>query len=527
MNDTHPRRYPFSLLELALVAVGVIGARVWFMSVTHITYEDALISLRYARNAAAGLGLVYNAGERVFGATTPLYVLLLAVLSSLHLADPLFWTKLLCAAADGLTAAVWYQIIRSETGSRPAALTFAAAFGLSPFIVEITASGMETSLVLLCLTLAFESVYSRRGAVLGLWLGLLLLLRLDSLIFIAILLAARASRERRMPVREGVLMVAVAAPWFLFSQLYYGSVVPNSIPAKMNAYNVHMPSMARQFWFTVSHLTPFRNGRRETLFAGMFLPVFLLGASDTLRRRRAMRPALLFFVAQWAFLVLPRSLIFRWYMPPLLLPYYVVGGVGVAVLQRWHASTATRPALQRAFCAVFVGGLALHTAHWLTLSAGRTWAIQSYEESVRKPIGLWLAQNTPPDALISTEPIGYIGYYSERKILDEVGLVTPGVIPFNRRGAGWFTAVVRTYRPDFIVERPHFLMQNKTLNTGVPMFASPAERDWFWANYRRVKEFPASGSRSYRRAYSFVILERRSFAAAQRPDHPLGLASPG
>ena len=42
-----------------------------------------------------------------------------------------------------------------------------AAFGLSPYIIEITVSGMETSLVLLCLTLACEAVYARRGLLTG------------------------------------------------------------------------------------------------------------------------------------------------------------------------------------------------------------------------------------------------------------------------------------------------------------------------------------------------------------------------
>src|SRR5207244_4310286 len=181
-------------------------------------------------------------------------------------------------AADAVTPAVWYRLIYRETGSRAGSLTFAAAFGLSPLIVEITASGMETPLVLLGLTLAFEAVYSRRGAVLGLWLGLLLLLRLDSLLFVAILLAERARRDRRLPLRDTAVMAAVAAPWFLFSLAYYGSVIPNSIPAKMNAYNLHMHSMLRQFSYTLSRFAPYHNGARETLFAWLFLPVFLLGA---------------------------------------------------------------------------------------------------------------------------------------------------------------------------------------------------------------------------------------------------------
>jgi hypothetical protein len=522
---TGNRKSAAPLLEFLLIGALVIAARLWFMAATRVTYEDALISLRYARNLAAGLGLVYNPGERVFGATTPLFVLLLGGLSALHLTDPLFWAKLLCIGADGATALLWYQIIRRETGSRAGALAFAAAFGLSPSIVEITTSGMETSLVLLCLTLAFEAFYSRRGAVLGVWLGLLLLLRLDTVVFILPLLAARGWQERRFPGRDLALMALVVAPWFCFSLAYYGSVVPNSIPAKLNAYNLHARSPMTALNLTLGQIAPYRNGTKAGVFTWLYLPVFLWGAVEALRRRPVMRPVLLFFLAQWAFLVLPRSLIFRWYMPPLLLPYYVVGGLGTAAILRWHSTTPTSPTLQRAFCLVFVGGLALHTGNWLIGAAPRVWAIQSYEESVRKPIGLWLAQHTPPDALISTEPIGYIGYYSGRRILDEVGLVSPGVIPFNRQGAGWFTAVVKTYRPDYIVERPQYLWMNKTLNTNVPMFASPAERDWFWANYQPVREFRSSGSRIYRNAYSFVILRRRAPANAQRQPPGSGKAT--
>jgi hypothetical protein len=508
MTRSNSRRSLPPAVEWLLLAAGVIAARLWFMAATHITYEDALISLRYARNLAAGNGLVYNPGEPVFGASTPLHVLLLAGFWALHLRDPIVWAKLLCILADGVTAALWYRLIRTETGSRLAALTFVAAFGLSPFIVEISVSGMETSLVLLSLTLAFEAVYARRGPVLGLWLGLLLLLRLDTALAVLILLIARARREKRLPWRDCTVAAALVVPWCGFSLFYYGSIIPNSIPAKLNAYNLHMHGMWRTFSFTLSRLAPFRNGQRETQFAAVYMPLVLLGAHAIFRRHRAMLPALAIFLANWAFLVLPRSLIFHWYMPPVLLPYYVVGGIGMAVLLRWHAAAVSRPALHRAFALTLVGGLILHTGHWLTYAAHRTWAIQSYEDTVRRPIGLWLARNTPAEALVSMEPIGYIGYYSGRRILDEVGLVSPGVIPFNRRGAGWFTAVVKAYRPDYIVERPHFLMKNRTLNTGVPMFASAAERDWFWRNYGRVAEFPSSGSKSFQRAYTFTILKR-------------------
>src|SRR5258705_13457786 len=45
--------------------------------------DDAFINLRFAENLAAGLGPVFNAGERVEGYTTPAWVFLLAGLHRL------------------------------------------------------------------------------------------------------------------------------------------------------------------------------------------------------------------------------------------------------------------------------------------------------------------------------------------------------------------------------------------------------------------------------------------------------------
>ena len=49
-----PTRYAFFLLPLAAAIVG-ISTHFWL-------HDDAFISFRYARNFAAGLGLVYNPG---------------------------------------------------------------------------------------------------------------------------------------------------------------------------------------------------------------------------------------------------------------------------------------------------------------------------------------------------------------------------------------------------------------------------------------------------------------------------------
>jgi hypothetical protein len=91
--------------DAVVVALAVLGVRLAFMAHSGLTYEDALISLRYAVNWASGHGLVYNPGERVFGDTTPLYVLLLGLFCLLKAGSPLLWGKLMCAAAEALAGA--------------------------------------------------------------------------------------------------------------------------------------------------------------------------------------------------------------------------------------------------------------------------------------------------------------------------------------------------------------------------------------------------------------------------------------
>jgi hypothetical protein len=307
------------------VGLAALGVRLAYMAHSGLTYEDALISLRYAVNWAGGHGLVYNPGERVFGATTPLYVGLLCLFTALKAASPLFWGKLVCAAADAVTAGLWYAAIGRRTGSRFAGLTFAVMFGLSPFIVEVSVSGMETSLVLLGITVAFLAAQAERPVLLGLAIGLTALVRLDALLFGGLLLLDRVLRigrlraesptgpRLRLPWREAAVAAGCLAPWLLFAGLYYGSVVPNSIAAKFAAYNVHRPSILPTLKYSWSFFGPFRNGAREEWFNAAAMLLFLAGSTRILRRHRDWWLAPAFFLAQWAFLVLPRSILFRWY----------------------------------------------------------------------------------------------------------------------------------------------------------------------------------------------------------------------
>jgi arabinofuranosyltransferase len=514
------------------VALAVFGVRLAYIAYARLTFEDAFISLRYAVNWAGGRGLVYNPGEHVFGATTPLYVLLLGLFALLKAGSPLLCGKLLCAAADAATAGLWYTALVQRTGRRVAGLTFAVMFGLSPYIVEVSASGMETSLVLLGVTVAFLAEQANRPVLFGVAVGLTGLVRLDSLLFGGILLVDAGLRRRRLPWREAAVAVACMAPWLLFSWDYYGSMIPNSIPAKLAAYQAHRPSFIPNLKNSLSYFVPYRHGARAGWFNAAVAPLFLLGCVRLARRERDWWPLAAFFFAHWSFLVLSRSLLFRWYLPPALLPYYLVAGLGAAtVAARLQAAGVLRASSEQQgarrprpafvthalrvtpYACLFA--LTLHAGLWLSASTERARRLQKVEDRTRREIGLWLARNTPPWATVCTEPIGYIGYYSGRRILDEVGLVSPQLIPFVRAGNGWFARILQVYRPDYVVERDYFLRRNATINVfHIRMFATAEDRRWFEQSYVPLRWYGRDVAPFSRAGYGLVIFARRDHAVA-------------
>ena len=84
--------------------------------------------------------------------------------------------------------------------------------------------------------------------------------------------------------------------------------------------------------------------------------------------------------------------------------------------------------------------------------AGRARQVQVVRhEAALKSAGLWLDRNTDPEARVQLEPLGYVGYYSNRTILDEVGLITPRVVELKSQGivdAGQYIVILQ---PDYFL----------------------------------------------------------------------------
>ncbi|HZP82990.1 MAG TPA: hypothetical protein VFB21_15225, partial [Chthonomonadaceae bacterium] len=327
------------------------------------------------------------------------------------------------------------------------------------------------------------------------------------LLLFLLLAAGLAWQVRRIPWRGVGLLLLVALPWLGFAFAYFGSPIPTSFIAKIYVYSHGMTTsralildaFATQFtsgWFQRAVTLLFMVGAARILADLTPRPPSLMrfagkgvsGASsvepglknplegkDRLQENvqdwvtpfpseeragreggrgvRSLGLPLLWLLIYYGTMLASRVPAFPWYfLPPwpLFLGIAALGGDGIVRLigRRLPASAALRRAWPMALLAFGLLGL----AHLRSVRADIARA-QWQEDTLRVPMGLWLCAHARPKERILLEPIGYVGYYSQRPILDMIGLVSPEVF-VSYRQPDFLADMVRRFRPEWLCLRP-------------------------------------------------------------------------
>jgi hypothetical protein len=209
-------------------------------------FDDAMVSMRYARNLADGYGLVWNpGGEIVEGYTNPLWVLYMTVLHLLPVAPSK--TSVLVQATAALCLALNLYYVRRIAlviggGVRPVAWGALALTALYLPINFWSLQGMEvgvlTLLMTTCTWVAICGMDSGRFQPrLYILLGVGTLVRPDIVVaflaFLSFMVLADATHRRQHAVWGGVVLICAVAGQTLFRLWYYGDFLPNTYYLKM------------------------------------------------------------------------------------------------------------------------------------------------------------------------------------------------------------------------------------------------------------------------------------------------------
>ncbi len=255
------------LAAMFVIAALVIG--LW-LSPTDV-YEDGMFYLRYARNLALGHGLVYNPGEYYEGNTAFLWTILLTPAFWLGV-EPVFYLRalggLFAAGVLGLT----YWIV-AATESRRVGLLAAILLGTHYSFMIMAVSGfaphLQSFFALLTLLLILR-LWEKPGVVMaagvGCCLSALLLTRLDSVLFAAVLgvaalFAAWRGGSKFLTIALVGGLPAISFGCFLAWKLYYyGDIFPTTyyvkagpqVPEYVNFFDrgvTYNWLYLREYWF--------------------------------------------------------------------------------------------------------------------------------------------------------------------------------------------------------------------------------------------------------------------------------------
>jgi hypothetical protein len=526
------------------MATGLV-ARLIFWIATDRRLDDALITIKFDKNLAAGFGLVHNLGAgHVQGFTSALSVLVplpgeliapgggFAVIRLVSLAcflAGMIYARRICGA---LRLGMW------PTGF---VLSYLA---LDPLQVYFGVVGMETQIAVAVLLAGIFYVLTEDYTKSGVALGLAILARPDFALWVAPALLYLAVRNRRGGVRAALLTAAIIAPWVIFTTIYYGSPIPNTIVAKSAAFAPALPSLLHpgawlhflhvklsqhgNEWMSVSPFyekalvlrAPIANWVLETIV----LIVVALGIVGAIRTWsiKSFRPALAYVLLFEAYKIVFLSFgYYDWYGPPAFAVLMIFAAVGLDTV----SGLAVR-ALPENKRRISVGAIAavpavcLAVAYaaplpFLTVSEAR---IQHRVESaVRVPLGRYLGKVVTPGQAFTSESSGYVGWYTNGTLYDFPGLESPRVAHLERdKRLSWASnqspvglaspqTIAYYLRPDWVVLRPNEWADFKARFAGVSKDYRVAR---IFGNPNARPELDVGGMIYWSTDQAFVVLRR-------------------
>ncbi|MBI4417573.1 MAG: tetratricopeptide repeat protein [Ignavibacteriales bacterium] len=404
--------------------------------------DDPWIHLQFARNLADHGSFSYYKDEMpTSGSTAPLYTLMLTA-GFLVTNHEILLSYVLGALFYLVAVAYFFKLAeRIFPGRILYALGGTLLFALEPRLHWIALSGMETTLFI-TLSLAVVHYYaSRNGIGLGIAAGCLLWTRPEAVILFGALaaefvysfvikdsheqkeLAAKSNWLTKSIGIAGVIALGYAG----FNLALSGTLLPNTYAAKLAYYSGTGTNFPAEVF---RYLTD-----RHMVIVAILAAAGILQTGLQLSRRQHSMGLIPLLFSSGLFLAYWYKLPYlyqngRYLMP--VIPFYLL--IGLAGMEWILATAAERlPNVLSVARARLVGAGILAV---LGLYFGlETWnARESYKDHCtyvsdrQVKTAFWIRENLPDSAVVATHDVGALAFYSGRKIVDMVGLISPEMI---------------------------------------------------------------------------------------------------
>jgi len=403
-----------------------------------VILDDPYITFEYAKNLIDHGQLAYNLNEPVLATTTPVYTFIMAGFYALGLDLPTIATifNLALEIAQLYVLGLLISELAPHT-PRFWGYSIAGMLTVSNRTLSISSqSGMETPLFVLLISVALLFILKRsyiRASVFG---SLATLTRPDGIFALLLLAIVILIREKRLPVKEVAVSLLSGLPWMVTALILYGSFIPHSVTAKAAVQPIWGSSLLGKF--SVMFYEPLR------LFSPFYVVLLIAGIWILLRTADKASGGIVLGLAVLfvTYLLLPVNAGFEWYFAPLLLLFHLIIGVGLSEL---------RPG--RNIVPVVVGLM----AGILYSSVGNYLSVRTIDQIWRDGMFQIVEQmnsEARQTSMIQCTNIGILGYYTDFKILDPLGLASPQVLPLMDDASNLqdlYRRVASEFRPDYVI----------------------------------------------------------------------------
>ncbi|RKZ29920.1 hypothetical protein DRQ36_07195 [bacterium] len=394
--------------------------------------DDAYITMQTARNIALGNGMVFNAGERIFTVTAPLWVFLNAAVRAfgvdsvivvfvLGLIFEIILSILVVSLGKGLLKNAWGG-------------GFASILLITNPVFSITSlGGMEIALSICAIALSFLMLEKKRPnwaltvAAVGVWI------RFDNLILLVVAaLWVIFNKDLKKKFACFIPAIVLISAYLALAQIYFGSPIPVSILRKAlfpggESWGISVLLIAREFFYTiVGKNTAYGFGYSPLI---IILPFVIGGIILTIKRKgQSVLPLLSFSLTYFLAYVLTGkdyALFFPWYFVPLLLGVYVLAGFGIIGLTK---KLLKKPrVVSRAAGGLCVLWALVMLVQGYNRAVDFRYAVSSGREQTYAAATVWLGMHLPENSTICSGEIGAIGFFArpDIRVLDMVGLTRP------------------------------------------------------------------------------------------------------
>lgn len=451
----------------------------------YMTMDDTFIFTQFVRNMLNGEGMSFNASEPTYGFTSALWVAML-YLAGLIGGDLVSAAKAMSFTFALLSIVAFHFLARSTLGTPTYYHAATAAWAVNPIFVNMAFSGMESTLGTFLLISGFL-LHSRewKSAKAVVWtpavFALAYLTRPEFLLLLPLWLGDTwfcSDRQIRLKrLLYGILLYAVPVGiWFAIAWASFGTIVPNPVVIKAlrGAVDYDMIYVMKRFILMLGSIHAV--DLIIIIGAGLAVAVGMYKRRKIRTRANPVWPDA--FLGLWVAGVLLSYLLQHVAVSP---RYFLIVSPALTLLA-FRGLLALRDLdivagrrLPGYFLVLFVIQSAVATSfiyypHTVTYNE---------KDKLLKDVAAWLRQHTPGGTAVASVDIGILGYYSDRRIVDQTGLINPDII-------------YRKSAPEYLRDKNVAYVLDRHPEPGY-LANSGRDREWFDYEPVRFLSVPSAG----------------------------------